>query len=269
MWSPPRVRFIALAMIGVAAAACSDSPTGPGSRTLDLSSLLAEMSPSSVSSATAFAMSRAGPLSVVTPAFDPGQCTYTAASGFFVCPTLTTDGLTVTRMYRLIDAAGNSQLALDAQTSAIETKMTVKGTPISPSQFSTGGPMTIDGSSDMTLSGIGTDKHTLNGVSTTTLSGSFDVNGTSVPIRSTVVQTTTNLVLPNAKAGQRWPQSGTMAFDETSNFLSTSLNTPETTHLVMTFNGTSIVTVTITDPFGTSTCHFDMSGAGLRGGGCS
>lgn len=269
MLSRPRLRFVLLAVIGVAVAACSESPTGPRSSTADLKSLLAEMSPSSISSATAFAMPRAGQLSVVTPAFDPGQCTYTAASGFFVCPTLTTNGLTITRMYRLIDGAGNGQSTLDAQTSAIETKMTVKGTPTSQSQFSTGGPFTIDGNSDMTLSGIRTDKHTLNGVSTTTLSGSFDVNGASVPINSTVVQTTTNLVLPNAKAGQKWPQSGTIILDETSNFLSTGLDVPETTHVVMTFNGTSEVTVSITDPFGTSTCHFDMSNPGVAGGSCS
>jgi hypothetical protein len=82
-------------------------------------------------------------------------------------------------------------------------------------------------------------------------------------------QTTTNLVLPNAKAGQKWPQSGTMTFDETSNLLSTNLGTPTTMHLVMTFNGTSVVTVTITDPLGTSTCHFDMANPGVGSGACS
>jgi hypothetical protein len=258
------LRFVLFAAAAIAAGACSDNPTGPGSNTLDLSALLAEMSPSSVSAATTFATSAVGPMMPVTSSsFDPTQCTYSQATGFFVCPTLTTNGLTITRMYRLIDAAGNSQSLLNGQTSAIETKMTVKGTPTQP-QSSTGGPITIDERSDMTLSGIRTVKHTLNGVSTTTLTGSFDLNGTPVPISTTMDQTTTNLVLPNVTVGQKWPQSGTIAFDETVSPVS-----PAITHVLMTFNGTSIVTVTITDAFGTSTCHFDMANPGVSGGACS
>jgi hypothetical protein len=264
-----RFRFVVFALVGVAVAACSDSPTGPGSSTLDLKALLAEMSTPSIGAATSFATAAAGPMTVAAPSVDPGQCTYTADTGFFVCPTLTSNGLTITRMYRLIDAAGNSQSQLNGQTSAIETKTTVKGTPPPPSQFSRNSSITLDGASDMTLSGIRTGKHTLNGVSVTTMTGSFDLNGTSIPINSTVTQTTTNLVLPNASAGQQWPQSGTMSFDETSNVLSTGLGPATSMHLVMTFNGTSIVTVTITDALGTSTCHFDMANPGVGAGSCS
>ena len=263
------LRFVLLAAAGMAAGACSDNPTGPGSSTPDLSALLAEMSPSSISAATTFAMSNAGPMMVVHAPFDPSLCAYSTDTGFFVCPTRTTDGLTITSMYRLIDAAGNTQSQLTNQTSAIETKMTVKGTPSSQSPLSTGGPMTLDESSDMTLSGIHSDTHILDGVSTTTMTGSFDVGGTTVPINTTMAQTTTDLVLPKGSAGQRWPQSGTIAFDETSNLLSVDPNAPETTHLVMTFNGTSVVTVTITDAFGTSTCHFDMANPGVSAGACS
>lgn len=264
---PHRFRFVLLAAVGLAASACSDNPTAPGSNTLDLKALLAEMSPSSISTATSFATSTAGQMPFGTAAFDPTQCAYTTDTGFFVCPTVTTNGLAITRMYRLIDAAGNSQSQPDAQTSAVETRMTVKGTPTS--QISTGGVLTIDGSSDMTLSGIRTNNHTLNGISTTTMTGSFDLSGTSIPINSTVTETTTNLVLPNAKAGQKWPQSGTITFDETADLLSTGQGTPEATRLVMTFNGTSVVTVTITNPFGTSTCQFDMAKPGVSAGSCS
>ena len=270
MPSRPRFRSIALTvMAGVAVAACTDSPTGPSSQTLDLATLLAEMSPASVSTATNFAMSAGGPMMVVTAPFDPTQCVYSGDTGYFVCPTRTLNGVTVTRMYRLIDAAGNNQSKFDGQTSALETKMTVKGTETSQSQFSTGGPMTLDGSSDMTLSGIRTDKHVLNGLSTMTMTGGFAVSGASIPISTTMRQTTTDLVLPNTKAGEKWPQSGTLTFDETSNLLSTNLSAPETTHVVMSFNGTSVVTVTITDAFGTSTCHFDMANPGLTGSACS
>lgn len=270
MSSRPHFRSILLtAVAGVAVAACSDNATGPSPQTLDLATLLGEMSPASVSAATTFAMSAAGPMLVVTSPFDPTQCVYSAETGFFVCPTRTLNGVAVTRMYRLIDAAGNSQSKFDAQTAALETKMTVKGTPTSQSQFSTVSNVTIDGRSDMTLSGIRTNVHTLNGLSSTTLTGSFDLNGTAIPINTTMTETTTNLVLPNANAGQKWPQSGTMTFDETSDVVSTITGTPETTRVVIAFNGTSIVTVTITNAFGTSTCHFDMANPGVAAGACS
>lgn len=268
----PRLRScVGVAALGLALAACSDGPTGPatGSNTPDISALLAEMTPSTLGTATAMASPVAGLVALNAPAFDPANCTYTAETGFFVCPTVTRNGMTFTRMYRLIDAAGNSQSQPSAQTSAVETKLTMKGTPTAPAGFSTNGTVSIDGSSDMTLSGIRTDKHTLNGTSTTTMTGSFDLNGTSLPINTTMTETTTNLVLPNTKAGQQWPQSGSITVDETTDAFSDGSNAPETSRLVMTFNGTSIVTVTITDRYGTTTCHFDMANPGLAGGACS
>ena len=106
MSSRPHFRSILLtAVAGVAVAACSDNATGPSPQTLDLATLLGEMSPASVSAATTFAMSAAGPMLVVTSPFDPTQCVYSAETGFFVCPTRTLNGVAVTRMYRLIDAA--------------------------------------------------------------------------------------------------------------------------------------------------------------------
>jgi hypothetical protein len=262
---------IALVVLGLAIAACSDSSTGPsnGGSAPDLATLLAETAPSSLGSAVTFASPTMGSALSTAPTFDPGSCTYTAQTGFFVCPATTRGGMTYTLMFRLIDAAGNSQSLPTAQTVAIETKTTVKGTSTPPAGARSTGSFTIDGSSDMTLSGIQTDKHTLNGTSVTMMTGSLTTDGITVPLNTSMNEKTTDLVLPNAKAGQKWPQSGTIAIDQTSNTIVLGSTVPETSHMVMTFNGTSVVTVTITSGIGTVTCQFDMANPGASGGACS
>jgi hypothetical protein len=69
--------------------------------------------------------------------------------------------------------------------------------------------------------------------------GSIQVGTTTIPIDDKQTETTSNLVLPNAKKGQRWPQSGTITIDEVSN--------------------TSVVTLTLSNSLGTFTCHFDLA----------
>lgn len=267
LFSPSRLTL--LSVLGFALAACSDTPTGPSNQPLDLSALLAEMNSSPLGSMTSLATPTFGVVAMPgNPALDPGDCTYSANTGFFVCPTSSRGGMTFTRMFRLIDDAGNSQSAPGPKTTAVETRTTVDGTLTPPAGAPSGlGTITMSGSSDMTLSGIRTDKHTLNGTSTMTMAGTFDFGGTSVPMHTAMTQTTTNLVLPNVKAGQKWPQSGSIAIDETSD--ADGSGTPETSRIVMTFDGTSVVKVTITDSFGTSNCQIDLASGGLGRMVCS
>jgi hypothetical protein len=260
-------RLTLLGVASMAAAACSDSSTGPATPNVpDVAGLLAEMSPSSIVAAAGLAGSSSADLARF-PSADPGICAFTASSGWFVCPTVTVNGLTFARMFRLIDGSGNAQSKPDANTSAIETKSSVNGTV---SQTVSGGvpssgTYTINGNSDQTLSGIRTNKHTLNGVSTTSIRGTIQVGASTIPIDMTETETTANLVLPNAKAGQQWPQSGTITLDS-----STHPGDPaQSLRTVITFNGTSTITMTMTSPFGTITCHFDLANPGASQGACS
>jgi hypothetical protein len=262
-----RPRLLAWAVFGLALAACSDNPTGPSTGTPDLSALLAELSSPTISSATR-AILPAGVGEMTIPAIDPGRCPYSASTGFFVCQDLVVNGITITRIFRLIDAAGNSQSKPDAQTAVLEMVNTVKGTMSAPAGFGSNGTVTLNDSSDMTLSGIRTEQHTLNGFSKDAMVGTFESNGVTLPLNSVITQTTNNVVLPNAKAGQKWPQSGSITIDDTSD-IETGASSPVTTHVVMTFNGTSVVTITFTDTFGTTTCHFDMANPGVSAGACS
>jgi hypothetical protein len=160
-------------------------------------------------------------------------------------------------MFRLIDAAGNSQTKPDAQTSAIETKTSVSGTlsTTTTEPRASTGSYTVNSSSDETLSGLRADNHTLNGATTTTIQGTLQLGTTTLPLDDHRTETTSNLVLPNARKGQKWPLSGTITIDDTSNDFGSS---SATNRVTITFNGTSVVTFTFTGPFGTSTCKVDL-----------
>lgn len=262
-------RNIALAAIGLAMLACSDSPSGPNTPTIpDAATLIAEMSSSTIGAAEALVGSSNVNV-VLTNTSDPRACTYNDATGFFVCPTVTTGSLTIARMYRFIDAAGNSQSKPDAQTSAFEAKTTVSGTLTSTTTVprASTSSYTINSASDQTLSGLRAENHTLNGVTTTTIQGTLESGGTTLPLDEHLKETTSNLVLPNARKGQKWPLSGTIAVEETTNNFDPFA--PSATYLTtITFSGTSKVTLTFSGPLGSSSCTIDLTappGTGFAG----
>jgi hypothetical protein len=58
------------------------------------------------------------------------------------------------------------------------------------------------------------------------------------------------------KAGQQWPQSGSIAIQQTTTFGQTL---PFVTIEKLTFTGTSKVLVTFTSALGTQSCTFDLA----------
>jgi hypothetical protein len=250
----------ALAVLVVAVAACSDAPSGPSPSSVpDVAALLAEMSAPSIAAARGLAGGVVSFNVIRMPGSDNAVCSYSTASGYFECPSIVTSGLTITRKYRLLDAAGNAQSQPDGNTSAIETKGTVDGTLSSTFGGATPSTSTseVHGASADTLSGVGTDTHTLHGVSTMTVKGSVQAGSTVFPIDDSQKMTIANVVLPNAKKGQKWPQSGSIIVDESSNLSDPLFANPS--HFVITFDGTSVVTMTMTSGSTTFTCRFDLA----------
>jgi len=262
-----------LTLIGAAVVlgACSESPTSPSSSVPDVAALLAEMNPASVTAAADLSGTPVGGDFNRLPGADPINCTYSAASGWFVCQAVTINGLTFSEKYRLIDAAGNSQSKPDARTSALETQTSLSGT-LSSSGSDGSTPVTstytLNSSSDETLSGIRSDKHTLNGTSLTTIKGTAQFGTTTLTIDDAVHETTNDLVLPNAKLGQKWPQSGTIVIESSS----TNPGDPSLTNdsrAVITFNGTSVVKMTLTSGADTITWCFDLASPTAEPKSCS
>jgi hypothetical protein len=97
----------------------------------------------------------------------------------------------------------------------------------------------------------------LNGLGTVHISGAISTGTTTTPTNSTLTMTTTNLVLPPMNGDAiAWPTSGTLTEDMTTvgaGFPAVS------THLTMTFNGTSQVAVEITIGTNTQRCTIDMA----------
>ena len=242
-------RFLGIATIALLAACGSDTGTGPtATAPVDLSTAFSEMSVPGISAVA----SLTGGVATPSTSGVPSGCTYAAASQSFVCPAVTASGLTVTSNYTLLDAAGHSMSQFDGKTVAsLRVRSSVTGT-VSVS----GDNLTLEGQQDQTLSGLQTATHTLNGTSTFNMSGTG--SSATIPgafsIRSTT--TTTNLVLPAQGSENRYPSSGTVAVDQTTSASSLSL----TSRIVMTFNGTSKVGVTLTvDGHSVPGCTIDLS----------
>src|SRR3954464_7605350 len=265
----PLERRVALAVVALSILACSDSPSGPTASTVpDVTALLAEMSAPSIGMAEVLAGTPSVGVMLSTSS-DPSACTYNDATGFFVCPTVTTGSLTVSRMYRFIDAAGNSQPKADAQTSAFEMKTSVTGkvTTTTTEPRASTSSYTINSNSDQTLSDLRAENHTLNGLTTTAIEGTLQLGAETLPLDEHLKETTSNLVLPSARKGQKWPLSGSITVEETTNNFDPFA--PSATYrTTITFSGTSKVTLTFSGPLGSSSCTVDLAAPPGTGFGC-
>ncbi len=168
-----------------------------------------------------------------------------AEHGRFECTSVTRGGLTATRTCVYKDAAGNTQAAYDATTTAsVSVNATIAGTvergPVS---------MTIDRTSDFTVSGLAGNE--------TTATWNGGGHGTVSRVRTTEDGTArqydmqytgkrTNVVIPVPRTENGWPLSGTI----TRTFTVTITGGPNdgkttTREVVITFNGTSKPVATI------------------------
>ena len=189
----------------------------------------------------------------------PTRCPFDGASQFFVCSPLSGGGLTLNQRFTLLDASGGKQSAFDEKTTTgLHLENAVAGT--------TTFGATIDGQQLLDLTGLGTARHTLNGTSFT-LSSVIN-SSTGLADNTERKATITDLVLPVVAAGApvAWPLSGMIdtrsrsvtAQGDTSVFIAT-----------MRFDGSSLITLTVTVPGGIQTCRVNLAfmqgGIGCRG----
>ena len=257
-------RLLILVASTIALAGCqSDDTTGPSSDNgLDLSALISEIGMGS--GGVAGVMAANGYPVNTAPPLVPSTCQYSASTQGFTCATITSSGLTINASYFLLDAAGHFQSQPDpATTAALRTVTDISGTT-SLDRSGTAGSMTIMQHQDMTLSGLLTGAHMLNGTSTLHSDLTLTAPGA---MHMVVDQTsvTANVTLPKAGSASPWPTSGTVTSDGTTVTESGSQSLASTTHSVLTFAGSGTVTVasTITTggvPF-TITCTINLAGA--------
>jgi hypothetical protein len=223
-------------------AACGGDSTAPKAADITVDSLLADLDAVQTMTASGVALGGVPVSSFAVPS--AAVCPYNSSTQRFVCPSRTANGVTMTMYFELRDASGALQSAFSPTTTA--SIRTVADLSVTPSGAGISGTASLTSHSDQTLSGLPATP-TLNGVSTTAFTAS--VNGVSHTVNMT--QTITNLVLPTRGSSTSYP-SGTIAMDFTQAGLPAE-------HVTMTFNGTSVVTMTMTSAGTTLTCTFDLS----------
>lgn len=237
--------FRALAFVTVAAfvSACSDS-TAPARQPADLGAVLSQMSVPPVAAALVPAM----PATPSASAPTPSSCTYEAGTQRFNCPVVTATGVTFTRWFTLLDAAGRAQSQFDAATTdAVHMNSSLMG-----NFTANGGTVGVAGNEDLTLSGLLSGVHTLAGTSLINVTGRDA--GSGAPFILSVSTTVNDLVLPDSPA-DRWPKSGSVTIDATHALAGTTT----TSHLSATFNGTSKANVSLTSGGITVSCIVDLA----------
>ncbi len=237
--------LIPAAAVMAGLAACGDT-TGPDLSVVTVDTLLAQASLGGAASAAG--LSAAGvPLASVTPG-SASACLFNATSQSFVCPDRTVNGLTLKMSYQLLDASNNALVSFSPTVvAAIRTIQDVSGTTTGIGNAATA---TVTAHSDQILSGLLSNKPTLNGTSTNKTTST--VSGATLTMDSK--QTTTALVLPARGSGDQYPQSGSIKTELTI----TSGSTSSSMSLTMTFNGTSSVTYVLSSGTTTQTCTMDL-----------
>ena len=249
------LRFVALSSIVLAIACVSYEPLVPGDARLSLDEALAELDVPAIRLAQG-AFTTLGP----PPPPVPSACPFQVASESFVCAPIVAAGLTLSQSFTLISATGAKQATFDkATTSWLRMSATISGTR--ENEFST---TTVDGEQELTLTGLLTDRHTINGSSSTRLARVEEGSSSAEPVLTTVTTKLKNVVLPLVPSGApvAWPLSGSMELLNTT-FADYPAPLPGpgpvVSGVVVVFTGTSIVEVALTSRGGTIACHVNMA----------
>ncbi len=257
-----------IALLALAATGCSREATTPTAAVAD-STLFADAAAAAdpALSADAGQASLPGltmePASTYSGSVSPTRpaCSYDATTGRFICTPVVRDGLTYTRSYAFYDGAGKPQSARNADTRAMNTQVSVKGTRKLVRKNVTIGSVDVDRASDLTVSGLGKGAatHTLNGSEAGTSIATWTGEKGTVTSKETFEAKTTNVVVP-AEGKSRWPLSGTTSrtWTTTVSRAGGPSRTSTTTETV-TYNGTNVVDVTYVRDGKTRSCTKDLA----------
>jgi len=258
--SPARAALLTAALVAVAG--CGDSSTGPQAThtikptPVDVSAL--------VTAATGSSYNGVARSLVFLPAFtmspiNTAACPYSSKDQGFVCTPVVQSGITIKTTYQLLDASGHPLSAADALTlAAIRVITDVDGSTslVSPTTGSLS-TTTLHSHANNTLSGLLTDKRTLNGVTTERDTAASVFNGLATKLAVSATTTVANLDIPSAASA--FPASGSITSDaSTSESLGNSTPFTSTSHVVITFSGTSTVTIALTVGSSSQHCTLDL-----------
>ncbi|HET9425783.1 MAG TPA: hypothetical protein VFO55_10460 [Gemmatimonadaceae bacterium] len=248
-------RVLAAATAAFFIAGCDSSPTTPE---VNVDAALNQMASSSISGYSTAAMSM--PAGAMMPSSTPGSsassCPYNTTTRFFDCSPVTSNNVTFTRSYQLLDASGTAlttpnPLLVASIRSIIDIEGTIAATGPNPATTE------IDRHEDATLSGLQSASRVLNGTATQRVS----VTGSSFGFVANDTSTTTGLLLPTTQA-QKYPLGGTIITSGTVSMSGATTST-QTHRREISFDGTSVMTVKITIGTSVTTCRINMETPGV------
>lgn len=174
-------------------------------------------------------------------------CTYSASTGRFTCPPITSGGLTLNRDYAFFDANNQPQSAYDAATTA-SANFHVSVTGIHPALT---GADTVNRDRNFTVSGLAgaETSRTWNGTGSRNDHGERDGTDAKRNYSTADQLTVSNVVVNLPRSSNPWPVSGTITRHITGtasvsrNGVTKSFSVDRT--VTITFNGSQTAAVTV------------------------
>ena len=184
------------------------------------------------------------------------SCVFSAGPGDLTCGPTVKNGLTVTSIYTIKNAAGTAQSAIDSvTTNSIRVRTTVTGTATRSRDGSV--TATVNNAGDRTVTGLaaGSARRTVNGTSrgNETATGTNRDGKTFSSVR-TAADTTTGLVIPVSATAQTYPTAGTVIRRMKVIMTIDGSSSTKERREVLTYDGSAIAKLQITDNGTTKNC---------------
>jgi hypothetical protein len=174
-------------------------------------------------------------------------CTYSASTGRFTCPAITSGGLTLNRDYAFLDASQAAQSAYNASTTASANfHVSVTGTHVADN-----GQDVVNRDRTLTVSGLAgaETSRTWNGTGTRSDNGYRTVADVKRSYTVNDAVTVANVVVNLPRSQNPWPMSGTITRQISGTASVTKTDVTKsfsvTRTVTITFNGTQNATVTV------------------------
>ncbi len=186
---------------------------------------------------------------------DLSSCTLSGAD--LTCPASTHDGITVTRILTIKNAAGATMSKIDSTTNSIRTRVTSAGTTTRRDSVTS----IVSNSSDQTVTGlaVGSTVRTVNGAAKGTENSSGKTrDGVAFTSARVMGDTTTGLTIPVTSGTPTYPSAGKVIRAMSVTMTSAGTTTTSTRREVVTYNGTATATAVITQDGTTKTCSLPL-----------
>lgn len=194
----------------------------------------------------------------------PAECVFDATSGRVGCPDVTNNGLTIQRSFAFKAKDGTAQAQYDTATTDLVNIVTnVQGTRSRPDGAATS---TVLHTSDRTIDGLssGSTARTMNGESRAEETTTGTRDGVAFTATRIAGDTTIDLVIPVVAQGPGIPTSGTVIRGMWVRIAPVGVEPTERARReVITYNGTNVVSVQITQDGVTRSCTITLPGRRL------